>query len=595
MPQLLSTTEGGRTESEEAEFGEMLDAIADLYLTARVLILMDSSYDSRFWTLMEAWCSMMKVTPHGVRTAEDYDRRYTIVCIHNADKVYDKPKLVKKLSTKSPEEMHDILSKPDIQLTNARDKEKMLPVISKTNEHVKEMLKLTRRLPARLLSQPAEEPGLHALAQSAPAVLRRYSSAPMVEYPNLPLDAYRSQRVFHRINLETPGLQLVHMEPYIFLVQDFLTSSECEKLIALLASSEKRGPSAAPDTNQGENRTSTTVIPEPTDVRWLQDRISELVNVDVALMDATKLTHYAKGEFFGPHTDTDGRAFGKTKWAWWLQIQGLGLETEAAQSSFRAAFDEAGSVGQTPDRFCSVFIYLNDVAQGGRTVFSSVTEPQQQISELAAAFDALHGVSSQEAARAAATVGAPPVPPAPPQPSNSTGVGSLSIVPRRGMAVVHFPTTSASYGCVPDVKTRHESEPAISPKFIVQQFIWSRPRNEVRSAVDAYLRSLVSVATQGEKERGSGGVVLINKALRPHYALPADITKLVSCGKDFISRLQQLVSKQAALGMVVIFEITERGGAKVWFIAREQWEAGSSDVWRHEPGRVKQIFRVDNR
>ena len=66
--------------------------------------------------------------------------------------MYDKPKLVKKLSAKSPEEMHDILSKPDIQLTNARDKEKMLPVISKTNEHVKEMLKLTRRLPARLLS-----------------------------------------------------------------------------------------------------------------------------------------------------------------------------------------------------------------------------------------------------------------------------------------------------------------------------------------------------------------------------------------------------------------------------------------------------------
>ena len=38
-----------RTPAEKAEFDLMLNSIADLYLTSRVLILLDGSYSSRFW------------------------------------------------------------------------------------------------------------------------------------------------------------------------------------------------------------------------------------------------------------------------------------------------------------------------------------------------------------------------------------------------------------------------------------------------------------------------------------------------------------------------------------------------------------------
>ena len=86
---------------------------------------------------------MMKATPNGVRPAPDAERRYTITCIHNADKMFDKPKLVKKLSTKSLEELHELLSKPDIQLTTAKDKDTMLPKVLETNERVKDMFKHT--------------------------------------------------------------------------------------------------------------------------------------------------------------------------------------------------------------------------------------------------------------------------------------------------------------------------------------------------------------------------------------------------------------------------------------------------------------------
>ena len=57
--------QGERTEKEKAEFDMMLPNINLLYLGATVLVLMDLSYLSRFWTQFEAWCSMQKCTTEG--------------------------------------------------------------------------------------------------------------------------------------------------------------------------------------------------------------------------------------------------------------------------------------------------------------------------------------------------------------------------------------------------------------------------------------------------------------------------------------------------------------------------------------------------
>ena len=65
MPQRSSgcpADKDDRTPAEKAEFDLMLSAIADLYLTAKVLILLDKMYLTRFWTTMEGWCSMQQVT-----------------------------------------------------------------------------------------------------------------------------------------------------------------------------------------------------------------------------------------------------------------------------------------------------------------------------------------------------------------------------------------------------------------------------------------------------------------------------------------------------------------------------------------------------
>jgi hypothetical protein len=121
---------------EKAEYQLMLAAIADLYLTAHVLILLDGSYVTRFWTLTEAWCSMQTATPEGLRPTTEAERRYTIKCIHNADYEYDAKGLVDKVSTKTPEEMYRILERPDVNVTNMKDKVTMLSVLEKTNKHV---------------------------------------------------------------------------------------------------------------------------------------------------------------------------------------------------------------------------------------------------------------------------------------------------------------------------------------------------------------------------------------------------------------------------------------------------------------------------
>ena len=47
---------------------DMLKQVNLLYLGTTVFILFDKSYDSRFWTLLEAWCAMQHLTPEGVRS-----------------------------------------------------------------------------------------------------------------------------------------------------------------------------------------------------------------------------------------------------------------------------------------------------------------------------------------------------------------------------------------------------------------------------------------------------------------------------------------------------------------------------------------------
>ena len=161
MPQKIEDGTDCRKPMEKAEFELMLSLIVDLYLTAHVLILLDSSYASRFWTLTEAWCSMQTATPEGLsisqmshaeglgasdatelRTPHAHagPERYTIACIHNASDAHGEA-LRQLLATKTPSQMVQVLMRQDVFLTNQKDKKAMLPKIQEMDEHVKKTFK----------------------------------------------------------------------------------------------------------------------------------------------------------------------------------------------------------------------------------------------------------------------------------------------------------------------------------------------------------------------------------------------------------------------------------------------------------------------
>ena len=98
-----------------------------LYLGTQVLILLDLSYVSRFWTQFEAWLSMQFATPNGLISAVGNTRneRHHIVAIQNAaaqSGTFTKV-LVDQWATASPQQAFEFLSKPDVTVTNQSDKD----------------------------------------------------------------------------------------------------------------------------------------------------------------------------------------------------------------------------------------------------------------------------------------------------------------------------------------------------------------------------------------------------------------------------------------------------------------------------------------
>jgi len=130
MPQ--DHPKGSRSAEDTAAFKRMLKEVNRLYLGTTVLILLDLSYVSRFWTQFESWLSMQYATPDGLKPAVGTENeRHHIVCIQNAaeqSELHEKM-LIQSWATKTPDEAHAFLSKPDVTVTNQKDKEGQLPKI----------------------------------------------------------------------------------------------------------------------------------------------------------------------------------------------------------------------------------------------------------------------------------------------------------------------------------------------------------------------------------------------------------------------------------------------------------------------------------
>jgi hypothetical protein len=139
MPQRDKTSKRANDLSidEIAEMKAMLGRCNLIYMGLRILIILDLSYMSRFWTQFEAWLSMQSASANGVHPAHENDRRCTIVTIHGAPTSF-KEELVDMWASKTPIEAHEFLSQPDVTVTNQSDKEAQLPKLFKLEADVKQ-------------------------------------------------------------------------------------------------------------------------------------------------------------------------------------------------------------------------------------------------------------------------------------------------------------------------------------------------------------------------------------------------------------------------------------------------------------------------
>ena len=139
-----------RTQEQKAAFDHMLTHANFLYLGCKVLIVADKSYVSRFWTMFEAWVAMRQSSKEGLVNAPEGERRWVVrtpldpllasvleevLTISftpdaNADKATAK-------ATQELTKAKEILEKPDIEVTNASDKKKMIKRLDQLDKLVK--------------------------------------------------------------------------------------------------------------------------------------------------------------------------------------------------------------------------------------------------------------------------------------------------------------------------------------------------------------------------------------------------------------------------------------------------------------------------
>ena len=253
----------------------------------------------------------------------------------------------------------------------------------------------------------------------------------------LSLEAYYGQSLFHHIDTTWPGLQLVHAKPYIFVVRDFLSATECELLMTKAAGAAAIGEQQLVGESSATHRTSTGVVARNEEVPRLRERIAALTRIDtVDKLQPLKISRYEVGQLFAEHCDA---------------VDGAGPSCEANDYYADAARVENGTrhVPQPgANRFITVFVYLNDCSAGGRTRFRW-----------------LDAVPHFYDAPCPAPMGVT---------STCTGAaGEVSIRPERGMAVVHFPSCVPAAGGFTDRNASHESEAAVDTKWVCQQFVWS--------------------------------------------------------------------------------------------------------------------------
>jgi hypothetical protein len=256
-------------------------------------------------------------------------------------------------------------------------------------------------------------------------------------HANLSFEGYRRQKTSPQINTDYPGLQLINEKPYMFLVNGFLSQVECA--LMLRKAKEMTPQHSRRAGNKIGKRKSSGAQLHPEEVPEFRARIANLTQQKLAQLQPLKISRYDPGDSFGPHSDAVPRG-------------GVGTDpTDFYGDKDRKALGPKAVPYPGGNRFMTVFVYLNDVEDGGRTRWRKLTYKPSFYENPTPTNVAIRPVSSWD------------------------DVTAINIQPKAGMAVVFFPATVPELGGVTDHNVVHEAEEAIVTKYVCQQFIYSHP------------------------------------------------------------------------------------------------------------------------
>lgn len=167
-----------------------------------------------------------------------------------------------------------------------------------------------------------------SLAESTEDILRNY--------PNVGFDGYAEANVW-QINLNYPGVQAIHKDPWIFVVPNLLSAELCGKLMLKVES--KLTASDFGDFGGGVRRTSADTRLAFEETVGLQTVFANVLNMTPQQLEPLKVIRYLEGQEFGAHTDDgmEGNTFPADK-----------INVGLAATSW---------------------VYLNDVDSGGESQF----------------------------------------------------------------------------------------------------------------------------------------------------------------------------------------------------------------------------------
>ena len=203
---------------------------------------------------------------------------------------------------------------------------------------------------------------------------------------------------FHPIRTSYPNIQQIHTDPDIYTIPDFLTPEECDKVITKSRHNMQTCLVKNADTGAVEadpSRTSTNANIPQQEVPSIIQKLLSLINCKKEQLETLQVLNYQQGQQFQPHTD------------------GFVGPTNAC------GFLDSG-------RIATIFCYLNDVQEGGTTLFTKL---------------------------------------------------GLEIKPVKGMAVVHFPM---SLGLAEDERTEHQGSVAVDEKWILTTWVWKHWKGDYR-------------------------------------------------------------------------------------------------------------------